>query len=83
MLETNNQILDDEIERLLETSSIAPLLKSILRASLYTMPHANKLAVLESLRKESKKLLILKAKQEKIIEKYRGIMGKLSKNGQS
>jgi hypothetical protein len=78
-METYNENIDLEIERMLETSSVSPLLKAIVKASLYTMPYANKLAILKSLQKEQRKLLILRKKEEKIIEKYRGLMEKLSK----
>jgi len=79
MTERPHENLNYEIERLLETSSIAPLLKAIVKASLPTMSLEGKLSVLESLKKEHQKLIILKARQEKIIEKYRGIMEGLSK----
>lgn len=78
-METYNDNIDLEIERMLETSSVSPLLKAIVKASLYNMPYANKMAILRSLQKEQRKLLILKKKEEKIIEKYRGMMEKLSK----
>jgi len=78
-METYNENIDLEIERMLETSSVSPLLKAIVKESLYTMPYANKLAILKSLQKEQRKLLILRKKEEKIIEKYRGLMEKLSK----
>jgi len=80
MLETNSENLNLEIERLLEMSSISPLLKAIVKASLPSMPLENKLAVLRSLQNEQRKLLLLKKKEEKIIEKYRGMMEKLSKD---
>lgn len=78
-METYNEYIDQEIERMLETSSISPLLKAIVKAALYTMPYENKLSILKSLQKEQRKLLLLKKKEEKIIEKYRGMMEKLSK----
>ena len=77
-METYNSNIDSEIERMLETSSVSPLLKAIVKASLYTMPYDSKLAILRSLQKEQRKLLLLKKKEEKIIEKYRGMMEKLS-----
>lgn len=75
---TYSTTLDSEIERLLEMSSIAPLLKSIAKASLPSMTYEKKAAMLESLQKEHKKLLDLEKKEEKIIQKYKAIMEKLS-----
>lgn len=75
----NDHNIDYTIERLLETSSVSPLLKAIVMASLSSMPYENKLAIIKSLQKEQRKLFLLKKKEEKVIEKYRGMMAKLSK----
>jgi hypothetical protein len=80
-METYNEHIDQEIARMLETSSISPLLKAIVKASLHSMPYENKLSVLRSLQNEQRKLLILKKKEEKVVEKYRGMMENLSKDG--
>jgi hypothetical protein len=59
-------------------SSIAPLLKSIAKASLPSMTYEKKEAMLQSLQKEHSRLLDLEKKEEQIISKYKAIMEKLS-----
>lgn len=70
--------IDQQIIELLATSSIAPMMKSIIEVSLPVMAEKNKENVLNHLKKEQKNLVALKKKEEKIIDKYQGIMKKLS-----
>ncbi len=69
--------LDEKILELLKNSSIDEAIKQKVEDNLHTLPEKNKKKLYTALMDESKKLLKLEKKEQRLVEKYKVIMARL------